>query len=442
MKKEILAKIAALRSQATAIAAGVKAEGKDMTADQLAAVTALLDQVDAAKAQIESHDKKEQLDARLAQLDAEAKEVPASRTVVQPAAVVTKVAERSDLDPNRGFQTPREFFAAVMKAGKTGAIDNRLKPLAAVGSDENQGGQDSLGGFLIPQGFSPNLLSVAAESDPTAGRTMAIPMGSPIVNIPARTDKVHTSSVTGGMRFYRRSETDAGTSSTIAVEQVSLRANSLMGLNYSTEELLTDSPISVAALLAAGFKDEYAATILNEKLFGTGAGQFMGVMNAPCLVSQAKETGQAASTVVTANVLKMRSRCWGYADAIWIANHDTYPQLAQLSLAVGTAGTALYQTSIVEDRPDMLLGRPIFYSEFAATLGTTGDLILGNWSQYLEGTLQGMDVQESIHVRFVNNERAFRATVRNDGQPWWRSALTPKKSSVTLSPFVCLSTRA
>ncbi len=267
-------------------------------------------------------------------------------------------------------------------------------------------------------------------------------MATPIVNIPARTDKNHTSSVTGGLTWSRRPETASGADSRIQFEQVSLRANSLMGVNYSSEELLNDSPISVAALIAAAFQTEYQATIFNEKLFGTGVGQFQGVMNAACLVTQAKETGQAANTIVSQNIFKMRSRCWGYSDAIWIANHDTFPQIASMSVAVGTGGSAIYMPSVVADRPDTLLGRPIFYSEFAQTLGTPGDLILGNWSQFLEGTLQGMNMQESIHVRFVQNERTFRATVRNDGQPWWKSALTPKKSSVTLSPFVCLNTRA
>jgi hypothetical protein len=73
------------------------------------------------------------------------------------------------------------------------------------------------------------------------------------------------------------------------------------------------------------------------------------------------------------------------------------------------------------------------------TLGTAGDLMLVNWSQYLEGTYQPLQSAESIHVRFVNNERAFRFTMRNDGAPWWRSALTPKHSSNTLSPYVRLA---
>ena len=65
----------------------------------------------------------------------------------------------------------------------------------------------------------------------------------------------------------------------------------------------------------------------------------------------------------------------------------------------------------------------------------------GVWSQYLEGYRQDMQMAESIHVRFLNHENTFKFWVRNDGAPWWRSALTPHKSSDTLSPFVTLAAR-
>lgn len=445
-KAELLAKMGKLRSEAKAIAEGARAEGKEMTDAQLAAVNAKLDEAEKVKAEISALDLRDQTAARLAAANEETAAPARPRTATaQPEAagpVVTRQADRAEADPKRGFKSPREFFNAVMQAGSGRAVDNRLRPLATVGSDENRGDQANLGGFLIPESFSPNLLSVQSEGDPTAGSVMSIPMQTPILKIPARTDKNHTSSVTGGLRFYRRAQTGQGTASQVAVEQIELKASELMAVNFTTNELLQDSPATVSALLANGFRDEYAATILNEKLNGNGAGQYMGVLNAPGTVSQAKETGQAAATIVYQNVLKMRSRCWGYSNAIWLANHDCLPQLAQLQLAVGTGGVAVYMPSAQEDKPDMLLGRPIYYTEFTKTLGTVGDLVLGNWSQYLEGTLQGMNVQESIHIRFDYNETAFRATVRNDGQPWWRSALTPKQSSVTLSPFVTLATRA
>jgi predicted phage gp36 major capsid-like protein len=62
------------------------------------------------------------------------------------------------------------------------------------------------------------------------------------------------------------------------------------------------------------------------------------------------------------------------------------------------AGQLIYQQSMQEDRPDMLLGRPIFYSEYPSTVGTQGDLMLVNASQFLEGLYQPLQSAESIHV--------------------------------------------
>ena len=50
---------------------------------------------------------------------------------------------------------------------------------------------------------------------------------------------------------------------------------------------------------------------------------------ADCAVSIAKESGQAADTIVSANVIKIAARCWGLNQAVWLANHDCRPQLYQ-----------------------------------------------------------------------------------------------------------------
>ena len=266
-------------------------------------------------------------------------------------------------------------------------------------------------------------------------------MEAAVVDISARVDKNHTSSVSGGLRVYRRAETDTPASSRMEFEQVTLRAHALMGLAYATEELLARSPISFIALLEAGFRDEFGAKLMDERLNGSGVGMMEGVLKAPCVVSVAKETGQAADTVVYENVIKMRARCWRYGRAVWLANHDTLPQLMQLTIDVGTSGVPVWQPSAREDAPDMLLGRPIYFTEFCETVGDAGDMLLGVWSQYLEGTLTPQQSAESIHVRFVNHERTFKFWLENDGRCWWRAALTPRKSTASLSPFVTLAAR-
>lgn len=436
----------ALLDSSESILNAASAEDREFTQDEQATLDANEAELKAVQAGIEREQK-------LAEWQ---RTVPAVRSADRPdgwpgESIINRQHANFEDDPNKGFRTPREFFSSVLNCYREGSTsDERLRYLsgrrtkfeATAGSDEHGTYADPYGGFLVPAGFSPNLLSTAAEGDPTAGRTTMVPMGSPKVAIPARTDKTHTTSVSGGLVVYRRAETQTVTASRMTVEQVELSAVPLMGLSYATEELLTDSVISFVALIEAGFRDEFASKVLNEKLHGTGAGQYEGVINAPCTVSVAKETGQDAASIVFENIIKMRAQCWGYQDAIWLYNHDCLPQLMQLVMTIGTSGVPMWQNSAREGEPDMLLGRPAFPTEYCATLGTTGDILLCNWSQYLEGIYQPLQSAESLHVRFEYNERAFRFTMRNDGRSWWRSALTPKKSSTTLSPFVKLDARA
>lgn len=352
-------------------------------------------------------------------------------------------------DPKRGFKDHREFLLTVMKAGERGGYteDQRLKSLAsfgngldrhmAAGSDEQSTISDAYGGYLIPMGFSPNLMSVQAEADPIAGLTTKIPMTNPVVPINARVDKNHTSSVSGGFQVFRRVETQAVTATRQQYEQVVLNANSLFGVAYATEELLARSPISFMALIEAGFRDEFVAKLLDERLNGTGTGMYEGIVNSPARILVDRNTN---GTIIKEDIDNMRARCWGYGKAVWLYNHDCLPALRSLYQTIGVGGSAVPYFSVDTNGNSTLDGRPAYATEFTQTIGTVGDLVLGNWSQYLEGTLTGISSAESIHVRFENHERVFKFWTENDGRGWWRSALTPKRSSSTLSPFVLLDT--
>ena len=386
--------------------------------------------------------------------------------MIAAAPSVSVGAPRVEHDPKRGFADHIEFFTSVMTTPDARAAadipDERLRTLAVpdergqlafmlprgfglratVGSDEQGEYSDTYGGFAVPKTRAPGFLQVGFEGDPTAGLTQNVPMASPSVEIMARTDKDHSSSVSGGFTVARRSETQAFSASRMELEMVELKATSLVGAAYATEEILADSPQSFAALIDAGFRTQMGAHILNEKLRGLGGAQYSGVLGAPCEVHITKETNQAADTINYDNILKMRARCWGYGQAVWIANHDTLPQLAKMSLAVGTGGSAVFVPGQFGSTPDVILGRPILFSEYAATLGDYGDIMLVNWSQYLEGTYQPIQSAESIHVRFLYHERTFKLWTRNCGAPWWRSALTVAKGSNSLSPIVSLNERA
>lgn len=363
-----------------------------------------------------------------------------ARLAANPSGRVQVDAPNAEKDPKRGFKSHRDFLAAVMAVGSGRREDERLKPLATIGSDEQGEYGNPVGGYLVPSAIAPGILSVAPEDDPLLPLVTKVPMTAPTVTYNARVDKNHSSSVSGGFTVTRRPETVDGSASRQTYEQIALTANEEFGLAFASERILMDSPESFVAIIAAGFKDEYGAFAMNERINGAGTGERLGVLNSPAKIDVSKETGQAGSTIVKENIDKMSARSWKYSRAVWLANHNTRPQLMSLSQVVGTGGAPV-PYFVQSGDSATLLGRPIFFSEFAKTLGTSGDLILLVPSEYLEGQYESEQYAESIHVRFTAAERAFRFYRRTDGRPWWTSALTPKNGS-TLSPIVTLATRA
>lgn len=349
-------------------------------------------------------------------------------------------------DPKVGFADHRDFLAAV-KGNRKFVEDPRLRYLAksnfaTAGSDEQGTYADPIGGFLVPEAISFSVRETSMDMDPISSRVTNIPMEADTVKFPARVDKDHSSSVSGGLTVGRRAETDTVPSSRMTLEQIKLEASGLFGIAYATNELLERSMGSFVAMLQAGFRDEFTSKMIDEKISGTGVGKPLGILNSPCLVSVAKESGQAADTINGTNLLKMRERAWRYGNSVWIANHDCYRQLVASHTALTNTDYPLFIHGNGTDVPDTLLGRPIYFTEHVPTVGDQGDIILGDWSQYLYGVFKPLRNASSMHVRFLEHEETFKFWIEDAGAPWWRSALTPKNGANTLSPFVVLDARA
>lgn len=462
---ERIRKLKAQRSQLLAQAQEIpnkavdaKGEPRPLTADELKRVAELKDQIQRIDAELKTLEDMVALE-RVAPAETVI-ETPAPAPAPTPRASgrvpeITGGHDRALDDPFRGFPDADNgglgiFLHSVIQAGRqrtntptvNGRPDMRLLPLqigAAAGADEQSGATQQYGGFTVPVGFTARLLMLEAEDDPTQGVT-EIPMAQSTIQIPARVDKNHSSSVAGGITASWRPETLAIPSSRVEMERISLTANSLGALAFVSEELLEDSAISWAALLESAFRDSITDAIIRARISGVGTGRPLGILNSPALIS-ADTTSQTTGTITGANIVAMRQRSWRYSRAIWLANHDCYSQLVQAHLPLTNASVPLFNPARGVDAPDTLLGRPIIFTEYASSLSTVGDIMLVTWSEYLVGNYKGVNMAESLHVRFENNERALRATLRQGGEPWWRSALTPVNSTETLSPYVALATR-
>ncbi|MBK9166594.1 MAG: phage major capsid protein [Bryobacterales bacterium] len=338
-----------------------------------------------------------------------------------------------------------EFLRAAVEAGRPGGrVDERLHHVERLGL-----GSDipSEGGFAVSPQFADEIWSIATESSALASRCYSWPLGPgangltlPVADETSRA----TGSRLGGIRVYRVAERGTITESAPALDQINVKLEKLAGLCYISDELLTDS-VSLGQFVRQGFADEIGFTLDDEIMRGDGVAKCLGILQSSALVTVAKESGQAASTVVYDNVLKMWSRCWGRSrrNAVWLVNQDVEPQLYSMSLVIGTGGAPVYLPSGGSSSEPFatLFGRPVIPVEQCSTLGTLGDIVLADLSQYLL-VRKPAKFATSMHVRFSSDEQAFRWTMRVNGQPLWKSALTPANGSNTLSPFVALAARS
>ena len=311
-----------------------------------------------------------------------------------------------------------------------------------------QEGDDEQGGYLVPTEFMATLLEKQQEDAIIRSRATFIPMQTNSISIPYVAESSRASTLFGGIVIYRPGEAVQKTASKPAFGKLTLTLKKLVGLVDVTDELIEDSPISIAPLVNRMFGQAINFTEEEDFINGTGVGQALGILTAGCLVSVDKESGQAAATIVAANITKMFSRLHppSYNNSIWMANMGCFPQLAALNMAVGTGGSLLWQPANgLSGKPyNTLMGLPLFLTEHCQALGTVGDIVLADWSQYLIGGKAGGGIQtaSSMHLYFDYDKTVYRFVLRYDGQPWWQTTLTPKHGSNTLSPFVALATRA
>lgn len=311
----------------------------------------------------------------------------------------------------------------------------------------NAMGESALGdgGALVPEEFRATLLALELETALVRPRATVIPMTSASVRIPSIKDTTHASTVSGGVGASWLGEASSlATATQPTFSQVLLTARKLTGFTIAGNELLADSAVSLEALIMTLFAAALAYFEDDAFISGIGAGQPLGILNADAMVSVTKETGQVAASINYQNIVKQYSRMLPQSlnRAVFYCGPDAFPELAQMSLNVGTGGSAVFVQNMVGGPPTSIFGRPLIVTEKAQALGTAGDLVFADMGYYLIGDRQQLMMAASQHYAFATDQMAWRFTQRVDGRPWIQSALTPRHSTATLSPFVSIATRS
>jgi HK97 family phage major capsid protein len=341
--------------------------------------------------------------------------------------------------------------ASYLKAIWHGSRDSEsLKAQSDIRSIQNSFGSivPSDGGFLIPEYLRAELLRVALERAMVRPRARIVPMETLTVPFPTIDDTSHASNVYGGVTAYWTEESGSLTTTSATFGRVRLEAKKLTTYTEVPNELFQDSVLSLQMFINQIFPEAMAWFEDVAFISGTGVGEPLGFLNADAAVAVTAESGQASSTILWENIVKMYSRMLPTSldRAVWIAHIDTFPELATMALSVGTGGSAVWIGQGLNQPgsagpPMSILGRPIFFTEKVPSTGTTGDINFVDLGYYLIGDRQTMSADTSPHYKFANDQTAMRFVERVDGTPWIQSAITPRQGTNTLSPFVRIATR-
>jgi HK97 family phage major capsid protein len=304
----------------------------------------------------------------------------------------------------------------------------------------------SEGGFLVPEEFRAELLRHSLESAVVRPRARTVSMGSLTLSFPAVDETSRVNGVFGGIVVYRTEEAAALTASNAQFRRVTLTASKQTALANMSNEVIRDTGGAIETYTRELVPEAIAFAEDDDFLNGNGAGEPLGALhpNNLSIITVEEESGQTTDTIVWENVIKMYSRMLpsSLSRAVWLVGPDAFPQLATMGLVVGTGGGPIWLPDGTGAPTMTLLGRPIVVTEKApGVLGDLGDISLVDFSYYLIGDRQQLEMATSPHVLFSSDQTQARFIQRNDGQPWLVSPLTPKNNGPTLSAFVQLSAR-
>ena len=361
-----------------------------------------------------------------------------------------KVSEEEDEEIKARQQEPENgkwsHFGEVLKtvaATRRGFYDPRLEWISGDGEKvrshkDMAEGAMATGGALVPAEYLAELFKYDGQGIIVRPRARVIPMSGRSISMPAIDHAVHAvagkSNFYGGVIAYWIEEAGVKEIEDITFDKVELIVHKLVGYGRVSDELWADSNPAIAAVISTIFGDALEWKEDYSYLAGNGVGQPLGVIGAPGTFTQIRANGNAFQFVDAINMMEHFLPIKG---GVWVMSQSVLPQLYAMQDPNGNyIWLPTYGVGVSAAAPGTLLGYPVIFTEKTPTLGTTGDVLLCDFSQYLIGDRQAITFDSSIHERFRYDQTTFRMVMRVDGQQWCKAPVPLADGATQVSPFV------
>lgn len=405
-----------LKAEGRGLLDTIEAESRELTEDEDTRIKAIESELDTLAADIQKEEQRMERAKKMA--------VSGGERVI-------------DTVPNQGFGSLAEFAQSVHQACRPGGgsmMDERLYQAAPTNFHQETGATE---GYMVPPEFRQAIWELVFGEPDLLNMVDMEPTSSNSVELLVDEDTPWGSS---GVQANWRAEGSQMSATKLTTNARQVKLHELYAFVLATDELLQDAPrLNDRLTRKAAEAIRYKAS--DSIIYATGVGQPLGYFASGALVTQAKESGQAADTVVAKNVAKMYSRVLNPGRSVWIANSDVMPELMTMTIGDQPIWTAPSQ-GFQQAPGGFLLGRPVMLTEHAKTVGDVGDIqLIDPMGYYATRKQGGINFDTSIHLFFDYGVQAFRWTFRFGGQPYLSAPVSPDNGSNTKSHFVVLAAR-
>lgn len=345
-------------------------------------------------------------------------------------------------DPYDGrFENLADFALAVWNGNDSRLLRNSMNPMST--------GEAVSAGYLVPHQFVSQMMDAALAMEVVRPRANVFPMTTKTASLAVFDTQDGTNNARAGLTMFWGAEGGQLTEQKAKTRSLDFEAKKGNVFVVVSQELAADG-MAFSERLTQAMVSAVAANLDYAFINGTGAGMPLGMINAPCTIEVAKESGQAANTLLIQNLMKMVGRLApaSFTRATWLVHPTLIPQLYGLSYLVkNVAGTENvgggHVQAVTQDAQGNLriFGRPAVVTDACSVLSARGDIVLADLSKYAIGMRQDMRLVRDESRYIETDEVAFKLTLRLDGAPEDSAPTKLRDGTNTVSSIVVLQAR-
>lgn len=299
-------------------------------------------------------------------------------------------------------------------------------------------GTGGTGGYLVPPDISTQLMQATIETSAVLPLVRRITVNSNVGEMPsldqyvAPTAGVGNSAFAGGIKPTKRKESAAYTETEASFEMLKWQLNSMGGITYISNEMLSDASM-IEGILRGLIATAIAAREEYYVFRGTGVDEPLGILNSAAAIGVTPNTNNAVKYVDALSMFAQFKQV--NSTPVWAMHPGIWPDIGVFEVSTGSGG--VFQSNLNGAIGNSLLGYRIITSEHLPNPDTAGAFGLYDLGAYLLLEKGGLQIDFSEHAAFTTGRGVFRFTKRMTGMPWMKSYITlGSPTAYTVSPFV------